>query len=472
MPFTHSIFLFYFLPFSLLAMRMVTPSKGRFPNLSRALVFALTLVFYGCKNPWWLIPFLICIGFDFVWARLLSRTVAPRLRKLWLSLSVIQNLTLLGIFKYWSAIAVVLGSRHGGNFVHFMSTNGWLILPPGISFYTFESLSFVIDVYRREVEPPQSPLEFFAFIGMFPRFIAGPIVRYQQMKGQFENYRGMEIQNGLFLFLIGLFLKCGFADSFNQFTPYAFGRGSNLEWASAWVGVVAYAMQIYFDFSGYSLMAIGLGRALGFQFPSNFNKPYQATSVSDFWRRWHMTLSSWLRDYLYIPLGGNRKGKLRTYLNLFATMLIGGIWHGAGLTYVVWGAWHGLMLCLERAFGWEEKIPRSLGRFYTFLLVLVGWVFFKAQSLPEAIHILKVMAVPTEIFKFNPEAFRISPFASSLCLMAVGYLIAIEPGLDLRALETIQGISVRKQVWALVGAIVAILLSLSAVTIPFLYFQF
>jgi len=474
MPFTHAIFLFYFLPLALIVMRVSTLGKaGVFSNRARLALFGLTILFYGCKNPWWLAPFFLCIGFDFTWASLLKRAQSPGWRKCWVSLSVIQNLSLLAIFKYWSVLPVVFGQRYGGAFVSVMSGNGWLVLPPGISFYTFESLSFVIDVYRKDVDPPTSPLEFFAFIGMFPRFIAGPIVRYKEMRGQFEKYRGMDLQSGLFLFLIGLFLKCAFADSFGLFTHYAFGRPEGVEWLSAWVGSISYAMQIYFDFSGYSLMAIGLGRCLGFQFPSNFNKPYTAWSITEFWHRWHMTLSRWLRDYLYIPLGGSRHGKLRTYLNLFLTMLIGGVWHGAGLTFVVWGAWHGALLCLERATGLDSKLPRALGRLYTFLVVLIGWVFFKAQSFTEAFMVLRAMSWPhAHWLDFNPEALRIFPLASAFCLMGLIYAFIIEPRIDLAALEKIEVVSLQQQMAAMACFVISLLFAFSSLTIPFLYFQF
>jgi alginate O-acetyltransferase complex protein AlgI len=306
--FTDGIFLFYFLPAALLLHRLALGrSRGYYPFCAKIVIFVLTLVFYGYRDVWWLIPFLVSVSFDFFWASLLIRAERPALRKALLFASVAQNLSLLALFKYREFL---------GAYVPFMPSLAQdglpLALPAGISFYTFESLSFVVDVYRREINSPLRAGDFFAFIGTFPRFIAGPIARYQSIVKQFRQYPGMQLEKGLVLFARGLFLKAVFADQFAVFVPYAFGNGFNGSSLAAVLGVLSYAMQIYFDFSGYSLMAIGLGYCLGFEFPNNFDRPYLATSLRDFWRRWHMTLSSWLRDYLYVPLGGNRRGPLRT----------------------------------------------------------------------------------------------------------------------------------------------------------------
>ncbi len=461
MLFTDSLFLFYFLP-AALALHALTTFFRRGPsynNTSRLLLFFLTLVFYGVKQPWWLLPFFVGILFDFLWASLLMRIERPRARAVILSLSVAQNLTLLGIFKYWDFLGanlVALFPQWAGRFPHFALGDSPIPMPAGISFYTFESLSFVIDVYRRELIPPRNPLEFFAFIGMFPRFIAGPIVRYKEMTKQFARYGGMQIERGLYQFVHGLFLKVCFADNFALLVDYAFGNPANAGFFGAWIGVIAYTMQIYFDFSGYSMMAIGIGRCLGFEFPANFKTPYLSTSLTDFWRRWHISLSSWLRDYLYRPLGGNKHGTLRTYLNLFLTMLLGGIWHGASWMFVAWGAWHGACLAIERALGLKASRARTM------LIVMIGWVFFRASSMGDAATILAAMFSPWRGLALNPEGLLTRPVSLPFCAAGILYCFWLEPRLG----------ELKRAGVAVAMFAVSLVIAFSSMTIPFLYFQF
>jgi alginate O-acetyltransferase complex protein AlgI len=281
------------------------------------------------------------------------------------------------------------------------------------------------------------------------------------------------------LFCWGIFLKSCFADSFALFTSYAFGRSGPIEFGAAWVGSIAYAFQIYFDFCGYSLMAIGIGRCLGFTFPQNFNKPYHAVSVQDFWRRWHMTLSSWLRDYLYISLGGNKKGPRRTYINLFLTMLLGGIWHGADWGFVVWGAWHGSALLVERALmdrrAATGKTPFNLHlhRAVTLLVVLFGWVVFRATKLPEGFKILKTMLNPLHNHgPFNPDGLWGNPMHLALAIAGLLYCIALEPRLNIRGLETMVAPTTTQRIMAVAMLALSLLILYSAPTVPFIYFQF
>ncbi|MBI1860397.1 MAG: MBOAT family protein [Deltaproteobacteria bacterium] len=473
MLFTDPIFLFYFLPGTLLTMRLLTHnSVGRaFPGAARIAVFLLTCFFYGFREPWWLIPFLLCIVFDFFWASRIHSEQRPEWRRFWLVMSVSQNLFLLGIFKYRAF------------FLDNLAALGWapslpgvliemkpLALPAGISFYTFESLSFVIDVYRREIAPPRSASEFFGFIGMFPRFIAGPIVRYRDMVAQFARFRGMQIEAGIFLFIYGLFIKIVFGDNFEVFTQYAFGRETVTFW-SAWVGAASYTFHIYFDFSGYSLMAIGLGRALGFQFPTNFNRPYLAVSAQDFWRRWHISLSSWLRDYLYVSLGGNRKGKLRTYINLFLTMLLGGLWHGAAWHFALWGAFHGAWLAFERRFPFRAHLSSRVNWALTFGIVVVGWVLFRAESVTECGQVLRAMLWPTQ-FGFNPEGLVTHPISAAACALGLAHCFWFERRYEALVIEKMVTVTAAR-VWtalAMLGS--ALVLGFSERTIPFIYFQF
>lgn len=479
MLFTEPIFLFYFLPVVLLFHWGLTAfRKGdSYPRLARGGIFFATLVFYGFYNPVCLIPFAFSVLCDFIWARWLFRESRPGVRKVIVFLSIVQNLGLLSLFKYWGFFVRVLGRvwPELAASVPYLFQNGDVVGGiPGISFYTFESLSFVIDVYRGQVVPPRNALDFLGFIGMFPRFVAGPIVRYRDLSQQYDNYRGMEVEKGLFLFALGFFLKCTFADSFNAFVLYAFDRGSPPEFLSAWIGVLSYTFQIYFDFSGYSLMAIGLGRMLGFHFAPNFDRPYLATSLTSFWRRWHMSLSQWLRDYLYISLGGNRRGVWRSYLNVFLTMVIGGLWCGAGTNFLVWGAWHGFFLVVERLFQLERFLPSILHRVLTGSIIVVGWIFFRVKhGIPEALGILRAMVTPfADQSNFNAEGVFAHPLLVLTCAFALVYCFWIERRVDLEQMEKFKLFIWRFRASAVCMAIIGLLLVMSNPKVPFLYFQF
>ena len=465
-------FLFYFLPAALLLHRVALVGNGRtYGTWPRLVLLLATLVFYGWDHSWWLWPFAFSVFFDFVWSTLLVRTVSERRRRLLCSLSVVQNLGLLGYFKYWDAVVLRLATWWPVS-ANWLQPHG-LELPAGISFYTFESLSFVIDVYRREIVPPRNPFDFFGFMAMFPRFIAGPIVRYRDISRQLVDYRGMRVQDGLMIFVRGLFLKLCFADSFAVFTGYVTHSPERVGAAAAWVGSFAYAMQLYFDFSGYSLMAIGLGVALGFDFPDNFRQPYVANSLQDFWRRWHISLSTWLRDYVYRSLGGNRAGRFNTYRNLLLTMVLGGIWHGAGLKYAVWGAGHGGFLGAERALGWQHRPASAVGWARTFLIVLAGWVFFYASDVSQALVILQRMVfLGGSAEPFSPGALIDNPLTTGLCLAGIVYCFVIEPRLAAHAQQREPQATFGGQLVAACQLAAALIVGLSQFTIPFLYFQF
>jgi alginate O-acetyltransferase complex protein AlgI len=269
-------------------------------------------------------------------------------------------------------------------------------LPLGISFYTFQSMSYAIDVYRGHAKPVRSFIDFACFVSMFPQLVAGPIIRFSEVAEQLRSrtHTREKFARGVAFFSLGMAKKVLLANPCGKIADLAFGAGS-LAPIEAWYGVVAYAFQIYFDFSAYSDMAVGLGLMMGFVFAKNFDSPYLSQSITEFWRRWHISLSTWLRDYLYVPLGGNRKGRTRTYVNLFLVMLLGGLWHGAAWNFVIWGGLHGALLAYERMRG---KAP-AYGRFgaplrigITFVLVLVTWVFFRASDLTAALRYLGHMA--------------------------------------------------------------------------------
>lgn len=386
MVFSSHIFLFWFLPFALL-LYYATPKRGK------SLVLTLvSCVFYGWWNPWFALLMLASTAIDYVCGEFIAREDAPpRQRKIALVFSVCSNLAILGFFKYalffsenFGRIARVFGFGA----VEMPAFLGQIVLPVGISFYTFQSMSYAIDLYRGHAEKAKSFLDFACYVSMYPQLVAGPIVRYGTIAGQLrDRVHSLEgFVAGWTRFSHGFAKKILLANPVGRIADTTFEAGT-LDPAVAWVGLLAYAMQIYFDFSAYSDMAVGLGRMMGFRFPENFNSPYRSTSLTEFWRRWHISLSSFLRDYLYIPLGGNRRGAVRTYANLLLVMLIGGLWHGAQWNFVLWGGLHGVVLAFER---WGKRhlplsLPRPVGWAATTFVVLSGWVFFRSADLDAAL---------------------------------------------------------------------------------------
>ena len=376
MVFASFIFLFWFVP-AFLAVYYLLPARWRNVWLTLA-----SFMFYGWWRPHFVVLMLVSTVVDYTAARMMGARDSGGRRQLWLWLSIATNLGLLGWFKYANLFAV--------------TWNGLLpwplqwtevLLPIGISFFTFQSMSYTIDVYRGQVQPVRSFLDLLCYVSMFPQLVAGPIVRYRDVAVALvaRTISFVKISDGLFLFAIGFAKKVLIADQMAPLVKAVFDSDAP-GLIAAWLGALGYAVQIYFDFSGYSDMAIGLGLMLGFRFPQNFLSPYRAHSVTEFWRRWHVSLSSWLRDYLYVPLGGNRGGAVRTYVNLAATMLLGGLWHGAAWTFVLWGAWQALFLVVERRAGKSAPyafLPRPAQVLITFVLVVFGWVIFRADGLGE-----------------------------------------------------------------------------------------
>jgi alginate O-acetyltransferase complex protein AlgI len=390
MIFSSYEFLFLFLPL-VLAGYYLLPQGGRTLFLTLA-----SYLFYG----WWDYRFcglmLVSTVIDYAAGQGISRAQTQRGKKQWVTLSIISNLSLLGFFKYFDMFASTV--NHGfSTLLHskFQIPNLHLVLPVGISFYTFQSMSYAIDLYKGRARQTRSFLDFACYVSLFPQLVAGPIVRYHEVAGQLIQrvHSWPQAAVGGSFFILGLAKKILLADGVAPLADFAFGVQSP-GLMDAWIGVLAYTLQIYFDFSGYSDMAVGLGLMIGFRFPQNFDSPYKATSITDFWRRWHISLSSWLRDYLYVPLGGNRRGKYRTYFNLMLTMLLGGLWHGANWTFVVWGLFHGVLLAVERAMGKTNLLafrPVMVQRSVTLILVMIGWVFFRATTMTEAWSIISGM---------------------------------------------------------------------------------
>jgi alginate O-acetyltransferase complex protein AlgI len=365
------------------------------------LLLAASYVFYTAWDPPYVFILLFSTTLDWWLARRLHRSNDPRLRKFWLLLSLVGNLGLLGYFKYGGFALENFQVAAAAFGMHYQPAAWNIVLPVGISFYTFASLSYTIDVYRREIAADCSLRDYALFVSFFPHLVAGPIVRASVLLPQIQAPRTPTAAKtgwGLALVVIGLFGKTVFADAlFAPVVDAVYADPAQFGALDTWLGVLAFSGQIYFDFSAYSLCAIGLALCFGFEFPDNFRFPYAALGFSDFWRRWHVSLSTWLRDYLYIPLGGNRHGEARTQVNLLLTMLIGGLWHGASWLFVVWGALHGLYLVIGRVVG--DAPARKAGpatryslMIATFAVVTLTWIPFRAHSVADALQVLGGLA--------------------------------------------------------------------------------
>jgi alginate O-acetyltransferase complex protein AlgI len=357
-------------------------------------ILLASIVFYGYWNIWYLLLLATPSVIDYWCAVRISRIQDGSRRKFWLTTSIVSNLGLLGYFKYANFFLENLAKLTGREIPAFH-----ILLPVGISFYTFKTMSYTIDVYRGHIAPCESWWRYAMFVTFFPELVAGPIVRASVFLPQMSRSLRPSWPRayvGLQLVALGFSKKLLVADRLAIFVDAVFAHPTVYSSGTVWSAVIAYALQIYCDFSGYSDIAIGISRIIGFDLPENFNMPYSSLSITEFWRRWHITLSQWLRDYLYIPLGGNRKGKLRTYVNLTITMLLGGLWHGASWTFVAWGALHGVALAAHKLWLDNSKtrtwrVPRPLAWASTFVYVCFCWVLFRAEDLPSALVIMRKM---------------------------------------------------------------------------------
>jgi alginate O-acetyltransferase complex protein AlgI len=396
MTFNSATFAVFFVAF------LVLYAAGRSWSAKKTVLLGGGLLFYGWFHPWYLCLIFFSTTVDWLCVGHMVKTRSSRNRKMALWISVGSNLFVLCIFKYFDFFST--------NVAHFLSLLGFtsdpiilgILLPIGISFYTFEAISYSVDVYLGKFRPARSYFDLLSFITFFPHLVAGPIVRARDFLPQLESPReitGDNLVTGLRWIVLGYFFKIGVADNLASSVDFVFNAPKSASFFEAWLGVIYFSFQIFGDFAGYTLIARGLAKLLGFDLCNNFNYPYLARGFSDFWRRWHISLSTWLRDYLYIPLGGNRDGQIRTYRNLMITMLLGGLWHGAAWTYVAWGAWHGFLLAVEHAWrGTHNHIPRTPSVVrdasaiaLTFICVAIGWTFFRAATLDDALTLLTTM---------------------------------------------------------------------------------
>lgn len=485
--FSSGLFFFLFIGFL-----MVYMSLRRYTLARIIYVTLFSLYFYYKSSGWWFGLLVFTATSDFLIGREIGRTRSLTGRKLWVTLSLCVNLGMLGYFKYFNFLRAVaenlaneLGYQLGNTTLQSVNYAPLdIFLPVGISFFTFQSISYVIDVYRRKIRPLNRWIDYVFYVSFFPQLVAGPIVRAIDFIPQIYRRPPLtraEAGEGLFLILCGLFKKTVISDYISlNFVDRVFDAPLLYTGVENLMAVYGYALQIYCDFSGYSDMAIGIALWLGFRFHMNFNSPYQSATITEFWRRWHISLSTWLKDYLYISLGGNRKGRFRTYLNLLITMLLGGLWHGASVSFILWGALHGVALAVHKflvsQFGFQRvgaqmtPFHRLVGVLVTFHLVCFGWILFRADSMQTVGEMLSQIGR-----HFHPEVFLqfVEGYRGVFILMMTGYVLHFMPN---RAEDALRGVVTRSplvvQALILTAAVFVVVQFKSAGVQPFIYFQF
>lgn len=464
MVFSSLIFLWMFLPI-VLGMYFLTKESYR-----NVLLLAASLFFYAWGEPVYVLIMILSIVINYI-CGLKIGTDDDIKRKRALTIGIFINLALLGIFKYSGFFTENVNAIFGLN-VEVKK----LPLPIGISFYTFQSISYLVDIYRRVCQPQKSLVKMGLFISFFPQLIAGPILKYYDIAAQIDNRKvSFPLFNqGAVRFLQGLAKKIIIANIMAKTADEVFALGiGDLSTPVAWIGIVAYTFQIYFDFSGYSDMAIGLGKMFGFHINENFNYPYIATSIKDFWRRWHISLSTWFKEYLYIPLGGNREGTLKTYRNLMIVFFMTGLWHGASWNFVIWGVFHGVFLVIERVIPIEKFLHfRLLKTVYTMLIVMVGWVFFRAETLTSALAYLNRMFVPYKTESYSAYLSNEFMMAAVLALLASGSFALLYDKFPVRTDYKMGLIKLLRPAFCAVIAYFSVLMLASNTYNPFIYFRF
>lgn len=466
MVFSSTIFLCVYLPLVLLGY-YICPKKGR--NLFLLIV---SLVFYAWGEPKYVFLMIFSILVNYIFGRLMDKHRENKKRlKLMLVLSVVIDIGLLSVFKYTDFIITNVNAIFGSSFDLLK-----IALPIGISFYTFQAMSYTIDVYRNDVRVQKNLIDFGMYITMFPQLIAGPIVRYADVQDQLadRSVTTADFSEGVMRFVVGLGKKVLLANQMGAVWSDIYALGGDVSALMAWTGAIAYTFQIYFDFSGYSDMAIGLGRMFGFKFPENFRYPYQSVSITDFWRRWHITLSTWFKEYLYIPLGGNRRGLARQALNLLIVWSLTGFWHGAGWNFVMWGLYYFVILFIEKLFLLKalNKLPKFFRHVYALVLIIIGWVIFASDDVSVLLPYLGSM------FGANGAIGGMDVY--TLLTKAVLLIICCIASTELpkKLFLSAAGAMNEKAAFTLKSVLMIALLALSMILLigdsynPFLYFRF
>ncbi len=466
MVFSSTIFLCVYLPLVLLGY-YICPKKGR--NL---FLLIASLVFYAWGEPKYVFLMIFSILVNYIFGRLMDKHRENKKRlKLMLVLSVVIDIGLLSVFKYTDFIITNVNAIFGANFDLLN-----IALPIGISFYTFQAMSYTIDVYRNDVRVQKNLIDFGMYITMFPQLIAGPIVRYADVQDQLadRSVTTADFSEGIMRFVVGLGKKVLLANQMGAVWSEIYALGGDVSALMAWTGAIAYTFQIYFDFSGYSDMAIGLGRMFGFKFPENFRYPYQSVSITDFWRRWHITLSTWFKEYLYIPLGGNRRGLARQALNLLIVWSLTGFWHGAGWNFVLWGLYYFVILFIEKLFLLKalDKLPKFFRHVYALLLIIIGWVIFASDDVSVLLPFLGSM------FGANGAVGGMDVYTllTKAALLVICCIASTE--LPKKLFLSAAGAMNEKAAFTLKSVLTIALLALSMILLigdsynPFLYFRF
>lgn len=466
MVFSSTIFLCVYLPLVLLGY-YICPKKGR--NLFLLIV---SLVFYAWGEPKYVFLMIFSILVNYIFGRLMDKNRGRQKRmKLLLVLSVVIDLGLLSVFKYTDFIITNVNAIFGSSFDLLN-----IALPIGISFYTFQAMSYTIDVYRNDVRVQKNLIDFGMYITMFPQLIAGPIVRYADVQDQLaeRSVTMADFSEGVMRFVVGLGKKVLLANQMGAVWSEIYALGGDVSALMAWTGAIAYTFQIYFDFSGYSDMAIGLGRMFGFKFPENFRYPYQSVSITDFWRRWHITLSTWFKEYLYIPLGGNRYGLARQALNLLIVWSLTGFWHGAGWNFVMWGLYYFVILFIEKLFLLKalDKLPKLFRHVYALLLIVIGWVIFASDDVSVLLPYLGSM------FGANGAVGGMDVYTLFTKAVLIVICCVASTELPKRLFLSATGAMNEKAAFTIKSVMTIALLALSMILLigdsynPFLYFRF
>lgn len=465
MVFSSVTFVFGFLALTLAGCYLFAPDRRN------VWLLLMSVFFYAWGEPIFVVFILISIVINYGMGLVTASQDGAFCRKLSLTAAILFNLGVLVYFKYSAFFASVLSEATG------LDLSGTVLvssvpMPIGISFFTFQILSYQIDVFRRNVPVQKNILKLALYIMLFPQMIAGPIVRYLDVAAEID-HRSIsldDVYQGSLRFLLGLSKKVLFANQMAAIADYAYAHIGQ-SGALSWLGAICYMLQIYYDFSGYSDMAIGMGRMLGFHFLENFNRPYIAQSVQDFWRRWHISLSSWFRDYLYIPLGGNRRGKGRTYFNLLIVFFVTGLWHGASYNFIVWGLFHGAFLCLERLGMGKalKKLPKVIRHGYTLFVVLIGWILFRADTLSDA---LRVVATMFDFSRWNASATLHILTTEHIVFLLCAILLIVLPYDRIKAHIAKKVQNMIYPAGILLVSLLAVLYMIGSDFNPFIYFRF